>query len=39
MVLAQQSGWGLDELLNLEEDEVVTWLDVSERIGRRRMGS
>ncbi len=36
MVLAQHSGWGLNELLDIEEQEVIAWLEVSERISRRR---
>ena len=31
-VLAQRSGWGLNELLNLEEDDLLLWLDTGRRV-------
>ena len=31
-VLAQRSGWGLNELLALEEDELLQWLDAGKRV-------
>ena len=31
-VLAQRSGWGLNELLDLEEEELLLWLDAGKRV-------
>ena len=31
-VLAQRSGWGLNELLMLEEEELLLWLDAGKRV-------
>ena len=34
-VLAQRSGWGLNELLALEEEELLLWLDAGKRVMAR----
>ena len=31
-VLAQRSGWGLNELLALEEEDLLLWLDAGKRV-------
>ncbi len=31
-VLAQRSGWGLNELLDLDEEELLLWLDTGKRV-------
>ena len=31
-VLAQRSGWGLNELLALAEEDLLLWLDAGKRI-------
>ncbi|AJQ93233.1 hypothetical protein [Gynuella sunshinyii] len=31
-VLAQRSGWGLNELLDLEEEELLEWLETGRRL-------
>ena len=31
-VLAQRSGWGLNELLDLEEEELLLWIDTGKRV-------
>lgn len=31
-MLAQRSGWGLNELLALEEEELLLWLDAGKRV-------
>jgi len=35
-ILAQQTGWGLDELLSLEEDELIHWLDAGKRVKQQQ---
>jgi len=31
-VLGQRSGWGLNELLDLEEDDLLMWLETGRRV-------
>ncbi len=31
-VLGQRSGWGLNELLDLDEEELLLWLDTGKRV-------
>jgi hypothetical protein len=38
MLLSRQSGWGLNELLELDEAELVDWLDTGRRIQERMEG-
>ncbi len=33
-VLAQRTGWGLNELLALPEDELMEWLEAGKRVNR-----
>ena len=34
-LLAQRSGWGLNELLDLQEDDLLLWLDAGKRVAAR----
>lgn len=36
MLLAQQSGWGLQELLALEEVDLIGWLETGRELARRQ---
>lgn len=36
MLLAQQSGWGLQELLALEEADLIAWLETGRELARRQ---
>ncbi|GLS27373.1 hypothetical protein GCM10007877_30920 [Marinibactrum halimedae] len=31
-VLGQRSGWGLQELLNLDEEDLLMWLDTAKKV-------
>ena len=31
-LLAQRSGWGLNELLDLQEDDLLLWLEAGKRV-------
>lgn len=31
-LLGQRSGWGLKDLLDLEEDDLLMWLDTGKRV-------
>lgn len=35
MIIAQHTAWGLNELLDLTEDELMTWLDVCRNVNQR----
>jgi hypothetical protein len=35
-VLGQSTSWGLNELLSLEEDDLINWLEVAKRIDQNR---
>jgi len=35
MLLSRQSGWGLNELLELDEEELIDWLETGRRVQER----